>query len=53
MASLIFLNIREQKSLTDHMSENPDRPWKTSPWADHFRPVIAKGNIIEGIEAKE
>ena len=48
MASVIFLGIREQKSLKQHLA---DGGYINSPFR-HTRPVIAKGNIIEGIEAK-
>lgn len=56
MASVIWIGIKKQASLKQHLAEGNSI---NNPFAQilglpaHIRPVIAKGNIIEGIEAKE
>lgn len=51
MASVIWLGVQRQKSLKEHIREGGKL---TNPWdLTHTRPVIAKGNRIEGIEARE
>jgi hypothetical protein len=48
MASYIYLNVRSSCKL---LPDDPIRRGRLTSW--YICPIIAKGNIIEGIEAKE
>lgn len=50
MASVIWLSIHEQRPLIQYPEVLLDI---RNPNGHYIRPIIAKGNIIEGIEAKE
>jgi len=53
MASVIWLSIQEQKSLKQFLAEgNAMKNPFTRGHLSYIRPIIAKGNSIEGVTAQ-